>query len=320
MDLIYTDQNRLDIAVLRDFELDFEIGTENNFEIRTSMDNNVVPVGSYFYFEGTEIGGKVTGIRVDTAAEILMYYGKTFYGMLKDKIICPNPGADYYVVSGDANVIIAGLIAKLSLSELFSVSSETSGFTFTNYQFDRYTPCYTGLCKMLGTKNAKLVARFENRRVTLRAVPISDYPHDEFSSDIVNFVVNQNKAPMNHLICLGTGELADRMVTHLYADKNGNISQKQHYTGLDEVTEVYDYPNAESSAELLKGGTERLLELQAVNNIDVTIENAEKDVGDKIYGREIVTNLDVAGVITKKIVKIAGDNLPKFTYEVGNKM
>lgn len=47
MDLIYTDLNRLDIGVLKDYELDFEIGTENDFQITTSIDNNVIPMVLY---------------------------------------------------------------------------------------------------------------------------------------------------------------------------------------------------------------------------------------------------------------------------------
>ena len=59
MDLIYIDTERLDTRVLKGYELDFEIGSENDFQITTSLDNNVIPMGAYFYFENSEYGGKI---------------------------------------------------------------------------------------------------------------------------------------------------------------------------------------------------------------------------------------------------------------------
>lgn len=316
MDLIYTDKNRLDLGILNDYELDFEIGSENDFQITTTTDNNVIPMGSYFYFENTEYGGRVTTLKVDTAQNRLFYGGKTFYGMLRDKIICPDAGQNYYVVSGDANAIISGVITRLGLSDLFTASTENSGFIFQNYQFNRYIDAYSGFSKMLKTKNAKLKAVFKNRSVRLSAVPINNYSKEEFSSDRVNFTIEQNKSPVNHLICLGQGDLAARQVIHLYVDENGEISGAQHYTGLNEVAQVYDYSNIESEEELLKSGTEKLLELQQADEIGVTLENAEKDVGDIIGGEEIITGLRIEAAITKKIVKMQNNGEPRFTYEI----
>ena len=316
MDLIYTDENLLDLGILKDYNLDLEIGTENDFQIITNLDNNVIPMNSIFYFENTEYGGKVTILKVETGTSKLYYGGRTFYGMLCDKIIAPDAGQDYYTVSGDANAIISTLISRLGLSGLFSASKSLSGFTFTNYQFDRYIDGYTGLCKMLKTQNAKLRARFENRRVVLSAVSIEDYSDEEFLSDILKFTIEQHKRPVNHLICLGQGELAQRTVINLYTNANGNVSQTQYFTGLDEVTAIYDYSSVESYEELLKSGTEKLLEYQEVDDIKITIENAEKDVGDIVGGYEVVTGMKITGEINKKIVKIENNNDPQFSYEV----
>ena len=135
----------------------------------------------------------------------------------------------------------------------------------------------------------------------------------------MNFTIEQNKAPVNHLICLGQGNLSERTVINLYADENGNVSQNPHYVGLDEIAEVYDYSNVESEEELLKSGIDKLLEYQKAGSIEITIENSEKDVGDIVGGEEVVTGLKISGEITKKIVKIQNNETPKFIYEVGNK-
>lgn len=319
MDLIYTDENRIDIGILKDYELDFEIGSENNFQITTSTENNVIPMGGYFYFENTEYGGKITTLKIDTTQNRLYYGGRTFYGMLCDKVICPDSGEDYYIVSGDANAIISELIDRLGLKELFIASSEKSGLNFLNYKFDRYIDCYFGLVKMLKTKNVKLKAMFKDKSVMLTVEPIIDYSNEEFSSDLINFIIEKNDAPVNHLICLGQGNLSERTVIDLYIDENGKISQNPHYVGLNETSEVYDYSNVESNDELLKSGTDKLLEYQNSDNIEITIENSEKDVGDIVGGEEVVTGLKISGEITKKIVKIRNNEAPKFVYEVGNR-
>ena len=260
----------------------------------------MIPIGGYFYFENTEYGGKITQLKVDTAQNQLFYGGKTFYVMLCDKVICPNSGEDYYIVSGDANAIISRLIARLGLSDLFVASSENSGLNFLNYKFDRYIDCYSGLVKMLKTKNTKLKAMFKDKSVMLTVEPIMDYSNEEFSSDLINFIIEKNDAPVNHLICLGQGNLSERTVIDLYIDENGKISQNPRYVGLNEISEVYDYSNVESNDELLKSGTDKLLEYQNSDNIEITIENSEKDVGDIVGGDEVVTGLKISGEITKK--------------------
>ena len=151
----------------------------------------------------------------------------------------------------------------------------------------------------------------------MSAVSIEDYSNEEFSSDILKFTIEQNKRLVNHLICLGQGELSQRTVINLYADANGNISQTQYFTGLEEVAETYDYSNVESVEELLKAGTEKLSQYQKADEIKITIENAEKDVGDIVGGYEVVTGMKIKGEISKKILKIEDNNDPKFSYEVG---
>ena len=153
----------------------------------------------------------------------------------------------------------------------------------------------------------------------LTVEPIIDYSNEEFSSDLINFIIEKNDAPVNHLICLGQGNLSERTVIDLYIDENGKISQNPHYVGLNEISEVYDYSNVESNDELLKSGTDKLLEYQNFDNIEITIENSEKDVGDIVGGEEVVTGLKISGEITKKIVKIQNNEAPKFVYEVGNR-
>lgn len=310
MDLIYTNQNRHDIGVLQDFSLDLAFGSsENDFELTVSRENNVAQAGCYIYIQGTEYGGIIDAVKSDTGTAEVTYSGRTWHGILNSKILEPDSGQAYLTVSGDANTVLATLIARMGLGALFRALSTPSGITVKSYQFDRYVSGYNGILKMLKTVGAKLRIVHDGTNVVISAVPVTDYTQDGVSDDQTALTVLKTKNKVNHLICLGTGELADRMVIHLYADAAGNISRTQTFTGLDEYTAVYDYSSVESEDDLVSGGTERFKELLQQDQLDVNFPESDDiySVGDIVGATDNVTGISIAVPVTKKIVKIEGD-------------
>lgn len=310
MDLIYTNQNREDIGVLQDFSLDLAFGSgENDFELTVSRENNVAQAGCYIYIQGTEYGGIIDAVKSDTGTAEVTYSGRTWHGILNSKILEPDSGQAYLTVSGDANTVLATLIARMGLGALFQALSAPSGITVKSYQFDRYISGYNGILKMLKTVVAKLRIVHNGTNVVISAVPVTDYTQDGVSDDQTALTVLKTKNKVNHLICLGNGELADRMVIHLYADAAGNISQTQTFTGLEEYTAVYDYSSVESEEDLVAGGTERFKELLQQDQLDVDFPESDDiySVGDIVGATDNVTGISIAVPVTKKIVKIEGD-------------
>lgn len=319
MDLIYTDENREDVGVLLDYQMDLAFGdSENDFTVQVSIDNHVCDEDYWFYIEGTEYGGIIDDIEVNTETKRVTYKGRTFHGLIESKIVCPDDGDDYYVITNmDANAALATLITRLGLGDLFEASQSTSGITITRYQFWRYIEGYAGIRKMLDKNGAKLHMEWDDGKVILSAVPYVSYDDDELDSDHVNFTIDQVFNPVNHMVCLGRGELRDRMVIHLYCDASGNISQTQTFTGLEERCEVLDYPNAESEEELILEGESRLRAAWNASLVDIRLDDEyEFDIGDVITVSEIVTGLRLTRSITKKIVTINGD-IFKCQYQVG---
>ena len=106
---------------------------------------------------------------------------------------------------------------------------------------------------------------------------------------------------MNHLICLGSGELKDRTVIHLYVQADGSIGKTQYYTGIDEVAEVYENTNAEAE-DLEEGGRDRLEKLigKQTFKMDVSSLGMEVDIGDIIGGRDYITGIYVKKPVTGK--------------------
>lgn len=309
MDLIYTNAKQVDQGVLGAYAFDLSFGSEeNDFEMTLGADAPSLEFGAVVYIEGTEYGGIVDAKKTHTNNEDITYIGRTWHGILNSKVIEPEYGEDYFIASGDANDVLSRLIDRLGLSELFAVTTESSGVNVSRYQFNRYCKAYDGIKAMLAASGAKLNIAWKNRSVHLSAVPIVDYTEYPIDGDIATLTVEKHEKKVNHLICLGRGELSEREVIHLYVDRFGKIGDTQHYTGIDEVADTYDYGSAESSDELRKGGIERLTELRSNDKADILLAEAEGlsyDIGDIVGASELKSGVSVAATVTQKIVKIS---------------
>lgn len=287
MDLIYTDGTGADVGVLFGYALDLAFGSEeNDFALELSIDSTEIENGAFIYIEGTEYGGIIDGIEVDTENQLVTYIGRSFHGILNSKVIQPPSGLAYLTLTGDANTVIASIITDLGLGGLFEVETEASGITISGYQMDRYIKGYDGINKMLKANGAKLAMSFLNGKVKLAAKEIVDYSQDEqYTSDHYAFKIQKHNNKVNHLICLGSGELTERQVVHLYVQADGSISTStQAFTGLEEYADVFDYPNAESLEELEKGGREHLQELNNSDTAEMQLYDDETvlDINDKV--------------------------------------
>ncbi len=307
MDLIYTDANRIDQGALKAYAFDLSFGaTENDFEVTLDVDHTLES-GAFVYIEGSEYGGIVDGLKTSTDSKTITHMGRTWHGVMNSKVIEPDSGADYLIVSGDANEILGFLIDRLGLEGLFTASDEASGITVKNYQFDRYILGYDGIKKMLTAYGAKLIITWENRSVKLSAAPIVDYSRDPVDDDSAILSVEKYDKKVNHLICLGKGELAERTVIHLYVDQFGRIGDSQYYTGIEEVTDTYDLSNAEDAETLRSKGIEQLKKLRNNDKAEISVsESVEQsyDIGDIVGASEMKSGVSVAAPVSQKIVRI----------------
>lgn len=319
MDLIYMNESKKDIDVLKDYTLDLAYGSdENDFECKVNINNNVCKTGYYLYFEGEEYGGVIDSVGVDTDETTVTYSGRTWHGILESKVLQPDEGEDYLIVSGEANEVLKLLIDRMGLSELFKVSTLNSNIQISSYQMNRYIKGYTGIMKMLKAYNAKLNIVFNRGFVELSASPLADYSQDEqFDTDQISFTIKRNSKHINHVICLGRGDLKDRRVIHIYCDLLGNISGTQTLTGLDEMCEIYDNSNAESDEDLIQGGIDKITESFASDSVDFSLDSNDQyifDVNDKVGAREQITGTYVVASVSKKIVNIS-NNSTSISYD-----
>ena len=307
MDVIYTNANREDIGVLDKYKFDLSYGaSENDFQLDVSDDVGL-EFGAFIYIEGTEYGGVVDARKTTTDDETVTYLGRTWHGVMNSKVIQPDKGADYLVVSGDANAVLSTLMNRLRLTDLFNVDTAASGIIITSYQFPRYCMGYDGIQDMLSDFGAKLQMRWTGRMVALSVVPVVDYTEAPVDNDMAVLDVEKHGQKVNHLICLGKGELADREVIHLYVDSNGQIGDTQTFYGLDEYAAVYDYSSVESSDDLRKNGIKQLQTLRDVDKSEMSLTedlDLVYDIGDIVGATDIKSDLSVSATVTQKIVKI----------------
>ena len=127
----------------------------------------------------------------------------------------------------------------------------------------------------------------------------------EYSDDYgMQLIMESNKGGVNHLICLGSGDLAARKVIHLYADADGNISKAQTFYGLEEITEIYDYGNAGDDSKLEEGGIERLHSLMNSESMSAKFSKLDVDVGYLVGGKNRMTGIKIKETVSSQIVKI----------------
>ncbi len=305
MDLIFTNANRADQGVLTTHSFDLSYGAaENDFELTLGANEPTLENGACIFIEGTEYGGMVGWIKSSTNRETITYKGRTWHGILNSKVIQPDIGENYLVVSGDANEVLSFLIARLGLSELFVAAEILSGVNISNYKFHRYCKGYDGIMNMLSDNGCKLKIAWKDRAVHLSAEPIVDYTESPLDGDVAALTVEQNKDKVNHLVCLGKGDLAEREVIHLYVDQFGRIGDVQYYTGVDEIAETYENANSE---DLRSDSMKKFAELRNNDKAEISLSEAEGltyDIGDIVGAKEYRSGVSVSAAVTQKIVKI----------------
>lgn len=324
--LILADQNLRDIKPVMDAGIDFAVGSdENDYEIKIRRDrwDERYAYGNIFYIKNTEFGGIIGRKKINTAEDTISLYGRTWRGKLDKKIIQPPDGQDYRKVSGELNTVLNTLVTE-QFNDYFVVSQNDTGVSVTNYQFDRYCTLLAGIVKMLKSVGHRMQIKYIQQErgqpgyVELSAVPIVDYSEQiELSQDSrLNFVFDETKNGVNHLICLGKGELQDRQVIDLYVGQNGSVGTTQYYTGIQEVAETYEDTSSESD-ELEEKGREKLQKLMNSTSFTMDVESLgmEVEIGDIIGGRDYTTGMYAAKPIAKKIYKVSGGTT-SLEYEI----
>lgn len=321
MELVYTTPAREAVGYLDYYGFDLSIGDSGNeMEVtlhgaqRTELDK-----GSVVFSPGAEYGGIVQSVTSALATDgqrYVKYGGPTWSGRLAQKVVVPPSGKEHYRMEGEANAAIGALLSYLGLSGLFSASSEDSGVTLAT-DLDRFADGWNSLRKALSQSDARLSMGYDHETKSVVVQAVKREAHGgEYSSDSSPISVTTAKA-VNHLVCAGTGEGTARIVVHLYIQADGSIGETPYYTGLDMIDSLYENTGAERD-KLVEEGRKKLKELQAVNVVSISVDEAKEDLyplDDVILGVDPVTGTSASSTIAKKVVSVDSDGFETYRYE-----
>lgn len=327
MELTYTDATWRDVGLIEPYDGDFAYGnSENDFSVDVSG-TSIPTVGAMMYAEGSDVGGIVTGYSSDAAMGTFSLVGDTWTGVLDRRVVGPDSGSDYLTLSGDVRDIVASLVSRAGLSDVFRVAESRTGITashtFTgstsSEQQDagRYMGAWSAIWQACVDHGCKCRFAWSDveRRVIVTVSRLADYTDDEAQSAGLATVGVSLRRPTNHLVCLGKGDLKAREVLHLYADRSGNVSTSQTIKGVDEIADVYDDSSA-GGDKLRADGTKKLREAWQSSQ-EVTVKSGTTstafDLGDVIGGTDPWSGLTARAIVTKKVASFKQGALT-YTY------
>ena len=323
-DIILADSDGRELGAILDSNITVDTNGEYEFSVQIARSNwyPELTFSSYVYITDTEYGGIIGEVLTDTTLDYVELKGITWRGRLQYKVIEPSAGSDYKTVSGELNQVMKTLIEP-EFDGLFRVSSEDTGISVKNFQFDRYCTLLEGLTKMLKSVGYRLQIRLIKEQdepcyILIEAVPIIDYSAQiELSQDSrMNFTMDDKQNGVNHLVVTGKGEMQERNIFHLYVQKDGSIGKTQYYKGLNEISAVYENTSTET-AELENTSAEQLQKLmnKKTFQMDVAKLGIEVGIGDIVGGRDYLTGMYMSKPIENIIYEITND-VESITYKL----
>lgn len=326
--VILADNNLRELGAICDANIEVDVNDKQTFSVQIARSNwyTDLTFSSFIYIAGTEYGGIIGETLTDTTLDYVELKGLTWRGRLAKKVIEPPAETDYKTVSGELHTVMKSLIEP-EFDGLFVVSQKSTGINVSNYQFDRYCTLLDGLTKMLKSKGHRLQLSFlreqgEPGYLLIEAVPIVDYSKQiELSQDCqLNYTMDDKRDGVNHLIVTGKGEMQERNVFHLYVQEDGSIGTQPYYTGLHEVSEVYENTSTETD-ELRTKAEEKLQSLMNKKTFKMDVAKLGMDIGigDIVGGRDYLTGLymskpvqniiyEITNGVEAKTYKLEGEN------------
>lgn len=286
------------------------------------------PAGGWLSVPGTCFGGWIDSVSTTSGSADYTYTGKTWLGLLTDRIVTPPAGQTNLVVSGDLADVVKTLLLNVGLTTAdgvadwvagapFNYVNGKTGITVPSTSIDRYVSAAVALTKVLAAINgAGRVWVVETDTGLMFNVAAVNNPRLISGIDTGVSMTYKTSAPVNHLIGLGKGEGVNREIVHRYADANGEVSATQTLKGLAEHQATYELSD-KSGAELAAGVEAKLRSLQVFGTATITYSGG----AGMLYPGDAVTVVDpphgitATATIQKAIFKLDDTGAEQVTWQ-----
>lgn len=288
-----------------------------------------VPAGGWLSVPGTCFGGWIDSVSTTSGSADFTYTGKTWLGILADRIVTPPAGQTNLVVSGDLADVVLTLLTNVGLTGAdggadmtggvpFNCVNGATGITVPSTSIDRYVTCAAALTKVLAAVNGKgHVWVMESDTGLMVHVAAINTPRLVSGIDTGVSLTYKTATPVNHLIGLGKGEGTEREVIHRYADADGNVSATQTLKGLSEHQATYELSD-KSGAELSAGVETKLKSLQSFGSATITYAGGAGMLfpGDQVTVLDPPHGITATATIQKAIYKLDDTGSEQITWTV----
>lgn len=245
-EIYYTDHDRVDIGVLETYEIDVDLAGDKDFQI-TSPDP-VIPIGGFWYIQGTEYGGIVDAFNTDSDEEQIEYEGRSFRGILdshivdvdgKERVIPDSttvPVDEDGAIDDDSNMLVATIsdcfrelvtdFGDLFVVEEPDVNDDVSPIV-TEFRISAGTTVYKAMVDVAMSIDFTFVLEYRSdRRIHIIPILIQDYTDYLKGSKYggLGFQTEITTNVVNHLISTSFSEETGELYRiHFFADENGGI-------------------------------------------------------------------------------------------------
>lgn len=305
--LVVTDANHVDSMMVEDYSLDCAWGKdENDFELTV---DKLIPQGAFVYLEESECGGIVDALRdqLERGDSTLTYSGRTWHGMLENKILAPDSGQDYLTVSGNASTILGALLSRVSLTRCSKRSFPV------RRRVHQVLPVRTVCGRIHGRLRDGESERFE----TQSRLPVR--PCRNMAGDGRRLRERHRLRPvgLRRIAHVAQAEPHDRLGQGRVEEPHRQPLvcglERQRHPNPDVQGFGRDCPSVRlfvgEADELAKNTKKKLQDLQSEGEVKVTVHEDSGivfDVGDTVTARDNLTGITVNATISKKIVKVSG--------------
>lgn len=277
-----------------------------------------LPAGYWLAVPGTCFGGIISDVSTTSGNADVTYTGKTWLGLLADRIITPPAGQANLTVSGDLTDVVKTLLDNAGLTgHPFLWSNDKSGVTVPSTSIDRYATAADSVAKVLAATGnmGRVWCLNTDAGVEMHVAAISTPRLVTGVDDGVTLTYKASPTPVNHLIGLGKGDGTAREIIHLYADTSGNVSTTQTITGIAERQQTYELSD-KSGTELAAGVEQKLRELQTFGTATISYNGGAGMLypGDRLTVVDPAHGVSATAIISKAIYKLDNNGDESVTW------